>query len=243
MPCFSDESKMILVDGGKEEDHKKLEERYEELLKERVDYIEYGKPEDLSDKRQTQLNCDLLKQVLIHRAGQLMKSADVLLYQKNLHGLALVIRGHIETLAVIGYFTRRLDSLQKDNITFEQFQTDIANGLMGAKHSLFDKANAPVNILTCVEHTDKYLHAEVFGEKKKMVEDLYTWLSEFAHPNFCSNKSSFTLDRETGRMMLRQKEEISNDHLQMIAALVMSAELMTILLPRFEERKSAALPD
>jgi hypothetical protein len=55
---------------------------------------------------------------------------------------------------------------------------------MGAKHDLFDKANAPVNIITCVEHSDKYADVELFKEKKKYLEDLYGWLSEFAQPEF-----------------------------------------------------------
>jgi hypothetical protein len=51
-----------------------------------------------------------------------MSATDALLAQKNLYALALAVRGYIETLAVLGYFTRRLDSLQKSNITFEQFE-------------------------------------------------------------------------------------------------------------------------
>jgi len=243
MPCFSEDARKLLTDNGKAELHTSLEEDYTELLKQRVDFIEYGKKEDLTDKRQAQFNCDLLKQVLIHRAVQMMSGTGTMLTQKNLHGLALIVRGHIETLAVIGYFTRRLDSLHKGNITFEQFQQDIANGLVGAKHDLFDKASAPVNILTCVQHIDKYVDAELFKEKKEMVEDLYGWLSEFAHPNFCSNKTSFTLDKATGRMMLRKEEEVSEDHFQMVATLRMSADLLSWFLAKFDERKEAALPD
>jgi hypothetical protein len=96
----------------------------------------------------------------------------------------------------LGYFTNRLDALSKANIDFAGFEQDIANGLMGAKHDLFDKANAPVNILTCIENADKLIDAELFKDKKRMLEDLYGWLSEFAHPNFCSNRTAFTLDKE-----------------------------------------------
>jgi hypothetical protein len=114
---------------------------------------------------------------------------------------------------------------------------------MGAKHDLFDQANAPVNILTCVQHTDKYADAELFKEKKEMFEDQYGWLSEFAHPNFCSNKTSFTLDKATGRMMLRKVEDVSEDHFQMLVSLQLGAELFEWFLARFEENKKAALPD
>jgi hypothetical protein len=242
MACFSADATKILTDNGKAELHTALEKHHADILGRRVDYIEYGKKE-ISNKRRAQLNCDLLKQVLIHRAAQLMSAAGAMLAQKNLHGLSLAVRGHVETLAVLGYFTRRLDSLQKGHITFEVFEQDIANGLLGAKHDLFDKANAPVNILTCVQHTDKYADAELFKEKKEMVEDQYGWLSEFAHPNFCSNKTSFSLDKETGRMMLRKEEEISEDHFQILRSLQLSADLISWFLIRFDENKKAALPD
>jgi hypothetical protein len=243
MPCFSEDAKKILIDDGKEEQHASLEKAYANLLNERAEFVEYGNPDDLIDRRRAKLNCDLLKQVLVHRAEQLMTGTSTMLTDKNLYGLALIVRGHIETLAVLGYFTRRLDSLTKGNITFEQFEQDIANGLLGAKHDFFDKAGAPVNILTCVEHTDKYLDAELFKEKKEMVQDLYGWLCEFAHPNFCSNKSAYTLDKSTGRMMLRNEQEITSDHFQMIATLQMSADFLAWFLTKFEERLKAAIPD
>lgn len=242
MACFSDGAKAILDAGEDQKLHTHLEMRHAELLGERVEFIEYGNPEDLTDKKQARLNAELLKQVLIHRAEQLMTGTSVMLEEKNLYGLALVVRGHIEAVAVLGYFTRRINSLMKGNIIFEQFKQDIANGLMGAKHDLFDKANAPVNIITCVEHSDKYADVELFKEKKKYLEDLYGWLSEFAHPNFCSNKTAYTLDKKNGRMVLRKEREISSDHYRMISTLTMSADILAWFLPKFDENLDAALP-
>jgi hypothetical protein len=150
--------------------------------------------------------------------------------------MALAARGYIETVAVLGYFAKRLSALSKGNIDFERFELDIANGLLGAKHDLFDKAKAPVNILSCVEGADKHLDAELFREKKGMLEDLYTWLSEFAHPNFCSNKTAYTLDKATGRMVLRNNEVIGEDHFQMLAAVEMTAGIFVWLLEDFTKR-------
>jgi hypothetical protein len=242
MPCFSDDAKKLLTDGGKAEIHEGLEKNYAGLLTKRADFVEYGNPDDLSDKRRAQLNCELLKQVLVHRAEQLMTGTSAMLVEINLYGLALVVRGHIETLGVLGYFTRRLDSLTKGNITFEQFEQDIANGLLGAKHDFFDKAGSPVNIITCVEHTDKYLDVELFKKKTEMLQDLYGWLCEFAHPNFCSNKSSYTLDKATGRMMLRKEKVITSDHFEMVSTLKMSADFFSWCLPKFDDRLEAAIP-
>jgi hypothetical protein len=144
---------------------------------------------------------------------------------------------------VLGYFAKRLSALSKGNIDFARFGLDIANGLLGAKHDLFDKANAPVNILTCVENADKHLDAEFFGEKKNMLEDIYTWLSEFAHPNFCSNETAFTLAKATGRMVLRDGDVIGDDHFQMLTTVEMGARMFIWLLEDFTKRVKENFPD
>lgn len=243
MACLSEEAAKLLNDAGKSDIREALEKNHARALKQRAEFVEYGNPEDLSERRRAKLNCDLLKQVLIHRAERLMTATGLMLTAKNLYGLALTVRGHIEAVAVLGYFARRLDSLEKGNIDFAKFEQDIANGLMGAKHDLFDQATAPVNILTCVQHADKLLDAELFKEKKQMLEDLYGWLSEFAHPNFCSNKTAYTLDKTTGRMMLRKEDEISDDHLQMLVTLKMSADFFKWLLEDFSNRVIAVFPN
>jgi hypothetical protein len=243
MSCLSEEATKILSDSGKQDLCQKLEEFHAAILKQRVDFIEYGKPEELSDKRRAKLNCDLLKQVLIHRADKLTIATGQMLPAKNLYAMALAARGYIEGVAVLGYFARRLSSLSKGNIDFARFELDIANGLMGTKHDLFDKASAPVNVLTCVENADKHLDAEFFGEKKKMLEDLYTWLSEFAHPNFCSNKTAFTLDKATGRMVLRDDDLIGEDHFQMLVNVEMAAGMFIWLLKDFTKRVAENFAD
>jgi hypothetical protein len=173
MSCLSEEARKILSDNSRQDLCQKLEEYHAAVVKERVDFIEYGKPEELSDERRAKLNYDLLKRVLIHRADKLIMATGQMLPAKNLHGMALAARGYIETVAVLGYVAKRLSALSKGNIDFARFESDIANGLMGAKHDLFDKANVPVNILTCVENADKHLDAEFFGENKKMLERGY----------------------------------------------------------------------
>src|SRR5262249_35539765 len=151
-----------------------LETAHADLVNQRVDYIEYGDPDRLTTKQQAKLNCQLLKQALVHRAERLMIAAGQMFDSKNLYGLALIVRGHIEAIALLGYFARRLNSLHKGNIDIERFEDDIANGLLGAKDNIFDKAKAPVNILTCIEHTDKHLDAELHGKKTEMFREIYT---------------------------------------------------------------------
>jgi hypothetical protein len=223
-----------LKDTGREAIETSIETGYNVLLEKRVDFVD-GDPDKLTDKERAKLNCALLTQVVIHRAERLVVASGQMFETKNLYGLALAVRGHLEAVAVLGYMTRRLDSLQKGNIDFARFEEDIANGLMGAMDDFFKEAKAPVNILTAIEHADKLFDADLFNEKKQILHELYSWLCEFAHPNFCSNKTAFDLDKATGRMVLRKGDEITDDHYQMLVTLSMSGDFLQWLITQFEE--------
>jgi hypothetical protein len=68
-------------------------------------------------------------------------------------------------------------------------------------------------------------------------------LSEFAHPNFCSNKTAFTLDKATGRMVLRDEDVVGEDHFQMLATVEMAAGMFIWLLEDFSKRVKGNFPD
>jgi hypothetical protein len=130
---YPDEVKAVFAEWRQEKLLADLEGAIDELQSRRVEYVEYGDPETLSPKKRAALNSQLLRQALLHRAECLLQAAGKMLLAKNVYGLALVARGHVEATAVLGYFCKRLQSLSKGNIDFERFETDIANGLMGAK--------------------------------------------------------------------------------------------------------------
>jgi hypothetical protein len=242
MGGFSNEVKKVFVDWKQEKLWSELDEAIVELGNRRVDYIEYGDPTKLTPKKRAALNAELLRQALLHRAECLLQATGTMLQAKNLYGLALVVRGHVEATAVLGYFCKRIESLSKGNIDFDKFEMDIANGVLGAKDDLFSAAAAPVNILTCIEQGDKYLNAELFGgEKKSMLQEVYGWLSEFAHPNFCSNKSAFSLDKEAGRIVFRHDADLQESDFQLVGYLSVSAMFFPLLYDRFADACKAVL--
>jgi hypothetical protein len=55
-----------------------------------------------------------------------------------------------------------------------------------------------------------------------------------ANPNFYSNKSAFDLDKETGRMLLRKGDQITDDHYQMLVTLSMSGDFFRWLIAQFD---------
>jgi len=244
MAGYPDEVKKVFTDWKQEKLLTDLVTCVDELQKRRVDYIEYGDPEKLTPKKRAALNSKLLAQALLHRADCLFQAAGKMLLAKNVYGLALVARGHVEATAVLGHFCKRINALSKGNIEFDRYELDIANGLLGAKDDLFTQADAPVNILTCIENTDKYLNAELFGgEKKDMMEEVYIWLSEFAHPNFCSNKSAFHLDKQTNRMIFRHDADLQERDFGLAGYMAVSAGFFPSLYDRFEKACDATLAE
>ncbi|MCK1485561.1 hypothetical protein IVB25_23430 [Bradyrhizobium sp. 193] len=244
MAGYPDEVKKIFADWKQSQLCADLEACADELQKRRLEFIEYGEPDKLTPKKRAALNSKLLAQALLHRSDCLIQAAGKMLIAKNVYGLALVARGHVEATSVLGHFCRRIDSFSKGNIEFDRYEQDIANGLLGAKDDLFTQAKAPVSILTCIENTDKYLNAELFdGEKKDMMEEIYIWLSEFAHPNFCSNKSAFNLDRETNRMIFRHDADLQESDFGLAGYMAVSAGFFPSLYDRFEKACEATLAE
>jgi hypothetical protein len=244
MAGYPNEVKKVFTDWKQEKLLKDLETCVDELQTRRVEFLEYGDPEKLSPKKRAALNSTLLAQALLHRADCLLQAAGTMLLAKNVYGLALVARGHVEATAVLGHFCKRIHALSNGNIDFNRYELDIANGLMGAKDDLFTQANAPVSILTCIENTDKYLSAELFGgEKKDVMEEIYNWLSEFAHPNFCSNKSAFNLDKQANRMIFRHDADLQEKDFGLVGYMSVSAGLFPSLYDRFAKACDATLAE
>ena len=74
-----------------------------------------------------------------------------------------------------------------------------------------------------------------------MLKDIYGWLSEFAHPNFCSNKSAFSLDEATGRMVFRHEGELQDNDYQLVGYMDISATMFPKLFDEFTKAYEAAL--
>jgi hypothetical protein len=204
-----------------------LEAANQALLERRKDAVVIAQQSE--PKKHTASNCFVLQQALLHRAERLQAGAGTMLLENNIYGLALVVRGHYEATAVLGYFCNRLESLKAGNITFDDFAWNVAYEVLGAKHPQFAKAPNPPNILTCIEKADKYLDTHCFKKKTGMLLDNYDWLSDFAHPNFLSNASSFTLDTPNRRFVFRHEGDIQESDFQLITYLEMSAMLFVQL--------------
>ena len=180
-------------------------------------------------RKHTASNCQVLQQALLHRAERLLAGAGAMLLEDNIYGLALIARGHYEATAVLRYLCNRLESLKAGKISFDDFALKIAYTILGAKHPQFAQAPKPPHILTCIEKADKYLDTNFFKEKKGMLRSNYEWLSEFAHPNFLSNRSAFTLDKANRRFVFRHEGDIQESDFELVEYLHLSADLFILL--------------
>ena len=157
----------------------RLEASHWQLLDRRKNAVEVSSQDE--PRKHTGSNCLVLQQALLHRAERLLAAAGVTLLENNIYGLALVVRGHYEATAVLGYVCDRLESLKDANIEFERFTYDIARAVLGAKHPQFANAPDPPHILTCIEKADRYLDTHLLKQKTGMLSDGYNWLCE-AYP-------------------------------------------------------------
>jgi hypothetical protein len=211
----------------------KLEAFHQQLIDRRQNSVEFPYPDELIQR--TASNCRVLQQVQLHRAERLIAGIGTMLLENNVYGLALSVRGHYEATAVLGYICDRLNSLKAKQIEFNNFALNIACAILGAKHPQFRKAPNPPNILECIAKADRYLDTHLFREKKSMLRDNYDWLSEFAHPNFCSNSTAYTIDREARQAVFRHDGQPRNSDFDLVSYLVTSAGLFIILFDRLNE--------
>jgi hypothetical protein len=243
MGCFSDDVKKIFTDWNQRELLDELEADHAQLVERRVAEIEYGDPTTLVAKKRTLLNSKVLRQALLHRADCLIVGAGAMLLSKNVYGMALAARGHVEATAVLGFFCNRVHNFANGNIDFDRFEDDIADAVLGAHNELFTRANKPQNISACIEKGDKFLNTQILEGKRNVLAECYAWLSEFAHPNFCSNKTAFHLDKQKQTMVFRHGGDLQEGDFQLLGYLELSAMIFPKLFDYFESETERLLAE
>lgn len=226
-PLFSRAAREVFIHWNRGEIPDRLETLHKQLLDRRKHVVEIASQHE--PKKHTASNCLVLQQVLLHRAERLLAGTPSMFLDNNVYGLALSVRGHYEVTGVLGYLCSRLESLKAGNIKFQDFARNIASAVLGSKHPQFAKALSPPNILTCIEKADRYLDSHLFKEQKGMLRDGYDWLSEFAHPNFCSNCASFNNDNTKRQFVFRHNGETQESDFDLIVYLKISAGLFICL--------------
>lgn len=206
-----------------------VEDAYGELIGRRLDFVHYGPPDQISESRRAAANLAVIGQAQLHRAERLMASSGTMISQRNLYGMALLIRGHFESTAILGYFCNRVSSFIGGHIAFDTVTAEISRATTGGRHELFEKMPEPISIMTAIEKADRYLKHLELSETKGMLADCYAWLSEFAHPNFNSIDAAIRLSQERGGFEFRHGGPLSEGEIEQLGYLDISAGLFVRL--------------
>lgn len=223
--CFRDDVRQLLAAIDELDVIESIEESYAELIARRRDFVAYGVPGEQSARSQAFANLAVIGQVQLHRAERLIASSGTMIAERNIYGLVLLIRGHYESTAILGYLCDRVSAFVKGNIPFEKIIFDISHTMMGAKHELFKEMPDPTNILTAIEKADRYIEQSGVIDKSGMLADCYAWLSEFAHPNFNSSDAALRLDADRNGFSFRHGGELVTEELQLLGYLDISASV------------------
>lgn len=203
----------------------------------------YPDPDNLDDFTRARSNCIVLQQSLLHRSEKLTLSLAPLISYHNVYGLALLIRAHYESTALLGYFCYRLNSFAKQSISFDDFQFDLGNSLVSSKHSHFKKAPDPRNILNCIDRADKFLTKKLGYGIPNIIADNHGWLSEFCHPNFLSLSAAVQVDEDNDTMVFRHDGVIRTREVNLLGYVNISINLFIQLFDSFEEMRDQNFPE
>jgi len=240
--CFSPAVREKFEAVGKLELIDSLEGFYSQLLKCRREFVEYSNPETMSEVARAAANVQVLQQIHLHRAERLLVSAGSMIAEENIYGLTLLIRGHIESTAIMGYLCDRICAFMNGSVPFERVIFDIAHALMGVKHVMFKEKPDPVNIMTAIEKADRYFERKAGSSGQGMLADCYAWLSDFAHPNFLSGSSALKLNRSLGRLEFRHGFGLSEEEIGHLGYLDISAALFIMFFNDLTEMVPSAFP-
>jgi hypothetical protein len=215
-----------------------LSENYEELLKRKIERIDYPDNAKTFTKKRVESNCKTIQQVLLHRAIHLFRGSFEALSQRNVYSMALCIRGHFEGTAAMGYLHSRIMSFIGGTIGLNDFDQSVYSQMLGCRHKSLSKALDPKNIMTQLEYADKVVDKHFFKrptESCGILRDDYEYLSEFAHPNFHSNSAAFSVDKVAKSFVFRYDGQLRKEEFSLIGYLSISNPIFIWLFDNFGE--------
>jgi hypothetical protein len=201
----SEELSKLFEKHGRAADLIELRSNHAELKLRAVESIAVQRGGDAGDPSRIRMYTLAYRQVLLHRALLLLEGSLQAANDANPYLMILAIRAFIETVAALGYLHNRLASLAAGNLERAKVDEDIMIQILGTK-APFPAAPPPKQIMTMLDYADKSVSKKILGgstTEHAMLRESYDHLSEFAHPNFHSNKLAFDLDKSTGRFVFR----------------------------------------
>lgn len=123
----------------------------------------------------------VLRELVFWRLQDLLAQTIVLSKQGHFLGAVILLRSALETLGILIYLNQKTEAVLRGEESFFEFAQSTSQLMLGSKNK--STSIASINILTVLERCDK---------KYTGLLDIYSDLSESAHPNYdgvCSGYS------------------------------------------------------
>lgn len=168
-------------------------------------------------------------QLALHRSRALMNgSIDSILISNPLVGF-LSTRAHFEVTGGIAYFYKKLNTLYKGIITYDQINDLLHTLIMGARIDELVNANAPapINVMCFIDAADEYYKDKgiVNNNKISMFKEFYGFLSEYCHPNYYGLGMGCNINN-VGTVKYNDLSTLNKDNLVFLNDLLLSCEAL-----------------
>lgn len=115
----------------------------------------------------------VLRETSFWRTNDLLTQAHLLFESHHILGSRILIRSALESVATLIYLNQLTAQLLEGALAFQSFEDKTSRLLLGSKDG--STKHSSINIITVLEHCEK---------RYKGLTEVYTTLSECAHPNY-----------------------------------------------------------
>jgi hypothetical protein len=200
-----------------------IETNYAKLQKQQREAI--GVPQD-TEEVVTSSIFFAFWQAQIHRGARLTVTCGSAIDNEDPYGLAVLIRAFVETTAVFLSVYSKFDKWIMSESTYSEFDLALTSATFGQRHEDSGRLPMATNILTHIKNADAYIDQRAPIAIHAPISTMYGALSEYAHPNFASNKQGMALNREKYEFRIRHNEGLNRQHLEMLGTLSTASLLL-----------------
>jgi hypothetical protein len=158
-------------------------------------------------------------QAQIHRAERLLITCNSAIENNDPYGLAALIRAYVETTALFIATYAKFDKWTLGKMTYSEFDVALTKSVFGQRFEDLGPNREATNILTQIKIADSYIDECMSVLISSPLSLMYAALSEYAHPNFASNKQGFTLDRALYEFRMRHDGPLEKDQFDILGTL------------------------
>ena len=171
----------------------------------------------------------VLRETVFWRTHDLLTQAHLLYKAKHILGSRILIRGALESVAILIHLNQLTAQVIDGTLNFHAFDERTRKLMLGSRDG--STKHAPINIVTVLKHCEK---------KYEGLSSIYATLSECAHPNFegvCIGYSEIDYERHETHFSNKWEDMWADRHVSLVklVCLVFETEYNDVWAPQLEE--------